>query len=160
MVPIQLSLPDGFTSFVLHFAYAELCEMLKKFPEAHAAFDSLIKSLHSKLDEAESELASEVQRVRDAVPSTGVVNGELAQERDEREKLVTERHNKELAEMKGELGVVWVMLMRFSRRAEGLRAARSVFARARKDKYCPWGVYEAAGSCFVHNSVWTLWAGV
>jgi cleavage stimulation factor subunit 3 len=115
--------------------------------EAHSAFDSLIKALHSQLEVAEATIASEVAATRASVPSTGVVNGELALERDEREKLVLEKHNKELEGMKGELGVVWIMLMRFARRAEGLRPARGIFTRARKDKYCPWSVYEAAGEC-------------
>lgn len=137
---------QGSSRYVLHFGYAELCESLKKLPEAHAAFDALIKGLHTKLEQADSALAAEVESVRASVPSTGAVNGELALERDEREKLVTERHNKDSAEVRGELGVVWVMLMRFARRAEGLRPARSVFARARKDKFCPWSVYEAAGT--------------
>lgn len=131
---------------MLHFAYAELCESQHKFTEAHAAFEALIKALHSQLGSAESAIAAEVETVRASVPSTGVVNGELALERDEREKAVLEKHNKELDGMKGELGVVWIMLMRFARRAEGLRPARGIFTKARKDKYCPWSVYEAAGT--------------
>jgi cleavage stimulation factor subunit 3 len=143
-----------FTRYVLHFAYAELCESLGKLPEAHTAFDSLLKGIHSKLEVAEAGLAAEVEAVRASVPvSTGDVNGELSLERDEREKIVVEQHNKELEGIKGELGVVWVMLMRFTRRAEGLRPARTVFARSRKDKYCPWSVYEAAGK---HAQVSTL----
>ena len=38
--------------------------------------------------------------------------------------------------------------MRFARRAEGLKPARNVFSRARKDKWCAWCVYEAAGTFF------------
>lgn len=133
--------------FLLHFAYAELCESLNRLSEAHSAFDSLLKALHSQFEAAEAAIAREVEATRASVPSTGVVNGELALERDEREKLVIEKHNKELEGMKGELGVVWIMLMRFARRAEGLRPARGIFTKARKDRYCPWSVYEAAGGC-------------
>lgn len=38
------------------------------------------------------------------------------------------------------------MYMRFARRAEGLKPARSVFGKARKDKWISWEVYEAAGT--------------
>lgn len=135
--------------FLLHFAYAELCESLNKLPEAHSAFEALLKALHTQLEAAEKTIAAEVEAARASVPnpSSGAVNGELALERDEREKQVVERHNKELEGMKGELGVVWIMLMRFARRAEGLRPARGIFTKARKDKFCPWSVYEAAGAC-------------
>lgn len=132
---------------MLHFAYAELCESLNKLPEAHSAFESLVKALHIELEKLESSIAGEVEAVRASVPATVEANGELAIERDEREKAVMEKRGKELDDMKGELGVVWIMLMRFARRAEGLRPARGIFTKARKDKWCPWSVYEAAGEC-------------
>lgn len=119
---------------------------MNKLPDAHTAFEALINALHAQLESADSAIAAEVEAVRASVPSTGVMNGELALERDERERAVLEKHNKELDVMKGELGVVWIMLMRFARRAEGLRPARGIFTKARKDKYCPWSVYEAAGT--------------
>lgn len=141
--------------FLLHFAYAELQESQGKLAEVHKAFESLIAELHDQLEVTEASIDAEVEAARASVPSTGVVNGELAMERDERAKQVLDRRNKELEGMKGELGVVWTMLMRFARRAEGLKPARTVFGRARKDKFCPWGVYEAAGaSHFVFCTVY------
>jgi cleavage stimulation factor subunit 3 len=53
--------------------------------------------------------------------------------------------SKELAERRTEYGVVWIMYMRFGRRAEGLQSSRTIFGRARKDRWTPWEVYEAAG---------------
>lgn len=123
---------------------------MNKLPEAHSAFDALLKALHDQLEAAEKTIANEVEAARASVPSTGVMNGELSLERDEREKQVMDRHNKELEGMKGELGVVWIMLMRFARRAEGLRPARGIFTKARKDKFCPWSVYEAAGAFYIN----------
>jgi cleavage stimulation factor subunit 3 len=52
---------------------------------------------------------------------------------------------KELTERRSEYGLVYIMYMRFGRRAEGLKASRTVFARARRDKWIPWEVYEASG---------------
>lgn len=136
-----------FPRFLIHFAYAELCESLSKLPEAHSAFDSLLNALHTELERLETSISAEVEAVRASVPApaSAEANGELAIERDEREKAVMDKRGKELDGMKGELGVVWIMLMRFARRAEGLRPARGIFTKARKDKWCPWSVYESAG---------------
>jgi cleavage stimulation factor subunit 3 len=141
----------------LHFAYAELQESQSKLAEVHKTFESLIGELHDQLEGTEASINAEMEAARASVPSTGVVNGELAMERDDRAKQVLDRRNKELEGMKGELGVVWTMLMRFARRAEGLKPARTIFGKARKDKYCPWGVYEAAGALRFVNSLCHPW---
>lgn len=137
--------PSLFQRFLLHFAFAEIQESQGKLPDVHNAFNGLIGELHSQLENIETSISGEVEAARASVPSTGVVNGELSMERDERAKQVLDRRNKEIDGMKGELGVVWIMYMRFARRAEGLKPARTVFGKARKDKFCHWGVYEAAG---------------
>ena len=58
--------------------------------------------------------------------------------------------SKEPAERRTEYGVVWIMYMRFGRRAEGLQSSRMIFGRARKDRWTPWEVYEAAGKATRH----------
>ena len=52
---------------------------------------------------------------------------------------------KELSRRRTELGIAWIAYMRFARRAEGLKPARNVFGKARKDKWISWEIYEAAG---------------
>ena len=52
-----------------------------------------------------------------------------------------------LTEKRQEFGVVYIMYMRFAMRHEGLDAFRAVFAKARKEKWTPWIVFEAAGEC-------------
>jgi cleavage stimulation factor subunit 3 len=56
---------------------------------------------------------------------------------------------KEMADRQADYGLVWIMYMRFGKRAEGLKAMRSIFAKARKDRLIPWTVYEAAGTLTV-----------
>lgn len=122
-------------------------ESQQKLPEVHAAFDKLVPALHVQLDEVEKSINAEVEAAQSSV-GAGMqqpLNPELMAEREERGRKVMEKRGKELDSMKAELGVVWIMLMRFSRRAEGLKPARGIFTKARKDKWCPWGVYEAAG---------------
>ncbi|KDQ20470.1 hypothetical protein BOTBODRAFT_100538 [Botryobasidium botryosum FD-172 SS1] len=133
------------SSFLLHFAFAELQEGQKNTAEVHTAFDSLLATLHTQLDKLDEALKNEVEAAQKSPPS----NGEPI-DTDAPAKAITEKWEKEIEDHKKELGVVWIMLMRFARRAEGLRPARSVFAKARKDKYCPWEVYEAAALMEYH----------
>lgn len=48
--------------------------------------------------------------------------------------------------------MAWIMYMRFCRRAEGLKSYRAVFAKARKDKWTTWEVYEAAALMEYHSN--------
>lgn len=52
---------------------------------------------------------------------------------------------KEFLKRRTELCIAWITYMRFGLRAEGLKAARNIFGKARKDKWIGWEVYEAAG---------------
>lgn len=55
---------------------------------------------------------------------------------------------KEMRERRQEYGLVYIMYIRFALRAEGVDASRGVFSKARKDKWTPWEVFEAAGKIF------------
>jgi len=47
-----------------------------------------------------------------------------------------------------EYRLAWIMYMRFGMRAEGIKSSRTIFAKARNDRWIPWEVYEAAGLSF------------
>jgi len=49
-----------------------------------------------------------------------------------------------------DLTLVYIQLMRFTRRTEGLRSARAVFKRARDDKRCTYHIYTAAALMEYH----------
>jgi cleavage stimulation factor subunit 3 len=55
----------------------------------------------------------------------------------------------ELAERRAEYGLAYIIYMRFGRRAEGIKASRAIFGKARRDRWSPWQVYEAAGTFFL-----------
>lgn len=59
--------------------------------------------------------------------------------------------SKELSDRRTDYGIAWIIYMRFARRAETLQSARAVFGQARKDRWTPWEVYEAAGR---FSSMW------
>ncbi|KAG8917680.1 mRNA 3'-end-processing protein rna14 [Tulasnella sp. 417] len=142
------------SSPVLSFAYAELMETQKNIKEVNDTYTTLIENMHKNLEDLQIEIEEEVAAARAAVlhgdaneqdPTTPAVI-----EAEDRARKTRERRSKDMEAARNEVGVVWVMLMRFSRRSEGLRPARAVFARARKDKWCPWVVYEAAALMEYH----------
>ncbi|EEB89816.1 hypothetical protein MPER_12049, partial [Moniliophthora perniciosa FA553] len=59
----------------------------------------------------------------------------------------------EIAERRKDFGLVYIMYMRFVRRAEGVNASRPIFGKARKEpNLTPWEVYEAAALMEYHCS--------
>lgn len=129
-------------SFILNFAYTEALENSKNYQEVHNVFGKFIEVLHS-----------EVERISKTVPESSLAaNGNASATPQQQPSGMTTSSTssimtpeKELALRKRELGIGYIAYMRFARRAEGLKAARGVFSKARKDKGVSWEVYEAAG---------------
>lgn len=131
-------------SFLLTFAYAEAMEQKKDYPEVHAAFDKLLSALAKDLEvlEPSSAPANGTQPTNGANDSgtQTAVSSFNSQSSDEKPVKTTE-----LQERRTEYGLVYIMYMRFARRAEGLTALRKVFGKGRRDRWAPWEVYEASG---------------
>lgn len=135
----------------MSFALAEVLETQKNFTAAHAAYDALIATLSKNLDDLDIEIKAEVEAARASVLQSGAEvtaddSTPAVVEAEDRARKVLERRSKDLDAAKSELGIVWIMLMRFARRAEGPKPARLIFAKARRDKWSAWCVYEAAGT--------------
>ena len=147
------------TSFLLHFAYAEMQEARKEYAEVNNAFDKLLDRLRVQLEELETRVNSAgssfssdasgrtaLTNVPNSVtspPTEGVASNNSSfatQSADEKPP-----KSKELQDRRSEYGLVWIMYIRYARRAHDLKTFRAVFAKARKDRWTPWEVYEAAG---------------
>ncbi|KAG2111422.1 hypothetical protein BD769DRAFT_1630282 [Suillus cothurnatus] len=139
------------TSFLLllHFAYCELQESRKEHAEVTATFDKFLDVLRAELDELENRVNSANSSFTSdgsgrTVPTSapaGNGSGPLPMRSLQKSKsFPTEDKN----------GVVWIMYIRFARRALDLKAFRSVFAKARRDRWTPWEVYEAAALMEYH----------
>ena len=155
-----MSLESTVVSFLLNFAYAELQEANKNLEEVHATFDKFFAGLRKDLEVVEARVnaakASQSQTseqpqqppspvgAEDAFvppPASQQTNGgSLLELKD-----VKPAKDQELRDRRTEYGVAWIVYMRFARRAEGVKSARAVFGKARKDRWTPWEVYEAAG---------------
>ncbi|THH29552.1 hypothetical protein EUX98_g4628 [Antrodiella citrinella] len=136
-------------SFVLNFAYAEVLEDAKNLKEVHATFTKFIDILRSDLEELEATVKAEDEPSQDSNNAGGGVRSNnssfTTQSSDE-----SGNPSKELKNRRTEYGIAWIVYMRFARRAEMPRSARDVFSKARKDKWTPWEVYEAAALMEYH----------
>jgi cleavage stimulation factor subunit 3 len=149
-------------SFLLTFALAETEEDRKNYAECHSIFQALIKNLDTEIEELTATVAAEVEVARGPeIPIASAMEfdtgddsdiGRLVREREDRGKLVQERRGKDIDEVKTATGVVWVMYMRFARRAEGLKAARLVFGKARKSPNPTWHIFEASALMEYHSN--------
>ncbi|KZV73632.1 Suf-domain-containing protein [Peniophora sp. CONT] len=145
------------TSFVLNFAYAEALELegAGSFSAVHELYTTFLATLRADLEQREEALAntsgelsgSQDNEMPDASQaSLRMPNGFNAHAADEKNPA-----RKDFAERRREYGVVWIMYMRFARRAEGTKAGRDTFGKARLDKLAPWQVYEAAAQTEYHS---------
>ncbi len=156
-------------SFVLNFAYAEALELQGNFAEVHAVYEKFLGILRKDLEAIEARI--------NAANSSSSTNG--SQQRDSQAMDVTPQpgtqsqhssfntqasddrppKNKELTDKRTDYGIAWIMYIRFARRAEGLRSARNVFGKARRDRLTPWEVHEAEGASIADNEVRMLTLG-
>lgn len=150
------------SSFVLNFAYAEAQEAAKNLEEVHTIYDKFLEFLRKDLEAFESRMETShsalppngsQQQTNNAagetstLPAGFVTAGVQSQNSSFNTQSDDEKspQSKELLEKRTQYGVAWIMCMRFARRAENLRSARAVFGKARRDRWAPWEVYEAAG---------------
>lgn len=136
------------SSYLLNFAFAECLEVKKEFADVHAMYDKFLGILRANLEDLERQAnASNSNGAAPANPTNGVEPSSQntsvgSQGSDDKPPQVTE-----LQKQRTEYGLVWIMYMRFARRAEGGKAARIVFSKARRDRWTPWEVWEADGIC-------------
>jgi cleavage stimulation factor subunit 3 len=93
----------------------------------HTIYETILNHLSADIEKLKVTVAAEVDTARgpeiNATANVGDIDmdGEitrLVEEREERGKLVAERRGREVDELCTSAGVVWIMYMRFARRAE------------------------------------------
>ncbi|KAI1786462.1 hypothetical protein LXA43DRAFT_872742, partial [Ganoderma leucocontextum] len=148
-------------SFVLNFAYAEALELQGNFTGVHATFSKLLETLRKGLEVLESRVNSSNSfngpiRSQQQRQTQGQNNGALDMAASPQGPTGMMNHlqyldekppeNKGLYDKRTDYGIAWIVYIRFARRAEGLRSARNVFIKARRDRWTPWEVHEAEGA--------------
>ncbi|KAJ7665265.1 Suf-domain-containing protein [Mycena polygramma] len=129
-------------SFVLTYAYAELLEKMEQkkvvqrdFTEIHRIYESFFGVLRANL----ARLAAAA-----FPPDTPAddVNAPLTQD--------VKHLQEEFAEGKKQYSNAWINYMRFARRAQGHKACRDAFGKARREEHIAWEVYKAAAMTEYH----------
>ncbi|KIM42654.1 hypothetical protein M413DRAFT_444338 [Hebeloma cylindrosporum] len=140
------------SSFLLTFAYAEALEVKKEFEEVHALYDKFLGTLRANLEQLEGAAANTSMSSNGSSQTTNG-NANDSQNSSFNTQSGEEPQKKtELQKHRTEYGLAWIMYMRFGMRAEGVKPARTIFAKARKDRWTPWEVYEAAALMEYHCS--------
>ncbi|KAF7794503.1 hypothetical protein EIP86_005637 [Pleurotus ostreatoroseus] len=136
------------SSFVLNFAYAEAQEANRNYEEAHNMYESFLGALRKDLQEIEDRVAS--ANSSQSTEMANLLQGSTSSRDSQRSQESKALKSKELSDRRTEYGLAWIVYMRFARRAEHLKSARSVFGKARRDKWTPWEVFEAAALMEYH----------
>ncbi|KAL9712323.1 mRNA 3'-end-processing protein rna14 [Leucoagaricus gongylophorus] len=162
-------------SYLLNFAYAEAQEARKDLAEVHATYERFLDILRIELELQEKNVNQSVTlnangsasptngsttaehggsgdiNMGEAVPAP-VISPNSSQQSQGSSTQDDDHRTKELAERRSEFGLAYVMYMRFGRRAEGVRSSRAIFGKARKDRWTPWEVFDAAALMEYHCS--------
>ncbi|KAH9483272.1 mRNA 3'-end-processing protein RNA14 [Psilocybe cubensis] len=151
------------SSFLLNFAYAEALEIKKDLAGVHATYEKFLGILRTNLDRLEETSKADAaangsqSNGTNAPPPTApaiipeppsnVSSFSSQGSQDDKPPKTTE-----LQKHRTEYGLAWIMYMRFGMRAEGVKGSRTIFGKARRDRWSPWEIYEAAALTEYHCS--------
>ncbi|KAF7326298.1 CFIA complex component [Mycena kentingensis (nom. inval.)] len=133
-------------SFALTFAYAEQLELaqlkkeaeVKDFSDVHAVYDRFFAAVRTKLD----ELAPEEVSADGTVVTTS--SDESMKDGDDPEEGAAAQRREEFNTTAKHYSNAWINYIAFARRAQGHKASRDAFGKARKCKRVGWEVFKAA----------------
>ncbi|KAL0563898.1 mRNA 3'-end-processing protein rna14 [Marasmius crinis-equi] len=142
-------------SFVLNFEIAEILERKKEYKEVHETYQTFLDTLRAELTTLEETgKAKFVAEAAAAENTQGDENGPLTQSTQPSpgQESGAKSLSDELIERRKEHSLVYIMYMRFARRAEGTTAFRTAFSEARKDPFTSWQIFDAAALSEYHSN--------
>ena len=149
---------DGLTanpkSWLLSFAYAESEEMAGRTENVKTTYDALIASNDEQISQVEAEAQKELDAAKAVEAPKIDTNASDSSSDDEEDeapavnlantKKIEDDRDKRVKELAEEGTVAYVMYMRATRRIEGIKAARQIFARCIKSPHHTWHIYVAS----------------
>jgi len=154
------------SSLLLHFSYAEFEEMRKRVSEARAVFEALVTSCATerenlqkllekeqkaeKVKEKDKEKEKEKEKDKDKEKDRGA-----SPEKDEGAERIA-RIEEDLKRKMEQESLIYIMFMRFSKRAEDEPSLRALFRRARESPACTHHIFVASGLFFTSSSFFPL----
>ncbi|BGP13243.1 mRNA 3'-end-processing protein rna14 [Rhodosporidiobolus nylandii] len=147
-------------SLLLAYTLADLEEGRQDLATCYQIYDSLITHLYERVTQLESAVEAEItEAVAEHEAEQAEVKPEgtdkedslearekKASELEELKKEIRERRQVEIDSTKRAAANVWITEMRFARRSDGVKQARSVFLKARKSPHLAWQVVEASAT--------------
>jgi cleavage stimulation factor subunit 3 len=143
-------------SFLLHYQFAENEEDNHRISEVRSTLESLINNVSQEYekmnkmaefmklqidteDETDTKLLSEVpEDEREAIV-------DRKRKRKMQKEMIDREHDIRVDNISNEATNAWIALMQAIRRAEGIKSARQIFAKARKAKPLSHHVFAASG---------------
>jgi len=132
-------------SFLLHYQYAEHEEENAHALEVRTTLESLINNIgqeYEKMNKMAEFMKMQIDLEAEAdtnMPSEGQENEQQVKlirqkDRQARKELIDQQHQARIDNIGNDATNAWIALMHSTRRMEGIKAARQIFAKARKSK--------------------------
>ncbi|KAI8055765.1 hypothetical protein BDF22DRAFT_617985 [Syncephalis plumigaleata] len=125
-------------SFLVNFALAEIYEEKKQTAEARALYEKFIEHLSNDITKMHESMTTEIAEFEASHQSNGGGSSKRAKE------AIRDRWQKRIDEAKRGYTLAAIMMMRFVRRAEGIKVARQVFSRTRKSPHITYHLFVAS----------------
>ncbi|KAJ3774932.1 Suf-domain-containing protein [Lentinula raphanica] len=146
---LKTGLEANSSSFLLNFAYAEALEIKKEYAQVHTTYSDFLQAQKDSLEKLQEQLNQDKDKTKG-----DDIDDEIATDIDglnSNDSLLSAVNN-DLEDRKKEYALTYIMYMRFARRSEGVKASRTLFGKARRDKYASWEVYEAGALMEYHTT--------
>ncbi|EPY50921.1 mRNA cleavage and polyadenylation specificity factor complex subunit Rna14 [Schizosaccharomyces cryophilus OY26] len=124
------------SSFVLHVRYAEHEEANGRTSDIRVSYEALVTALAREITAVEKHVVSDTSQSNQEAKPTAILSR-------------SEKHKKKLVK---QYSLAWCCLMNAIRRTEGIKAARSVFTKARKAPHQSHEIYIASALMEHHCS--------
>ncbi|KIK50299.1 hypothetical protein GYMLUDRAFT_78535 [Collybiopsis luxurians FD-317 M1] len=144
---LKTTLEANPSSFLLTLAYAEALEVKKDYSHVHAAYNDFLEVQKKSVEELSRRIEEEN---KSKTPDNAYNDESILEAEPPADTLLAALHN-DITERKKEYALTYIMYMRFAR-AEGVKASRSLFGKARRDKFASWEVYEAGALMECHTT--------
>lgn len=143
-------------SFLLHYQFVENEEANHRITEVRDTLESLINNITLEYDKMNKmadfmklHLDQEDETDNTLLTEAPDADKEAIVERQRRRKVqreaIDKEHEMRVEKIGEEITNVWIALMQAIRRAEGIKAARQIFAKARKAKPISHHIFVASG---------------
>ncbi|KAJ3999710.1 hypothetical protein F5050DRAFT_880660 [Lentinula boryana] len=147
---LKSGLEANSSSFLLNFAYSEALEIKKDYVQVHTTYTDFLQVQKGPLEQLQERIEQEKEKGKHQADEID----EISTDPDllnSSESLLSVL-NSDFEDRKKEYALTYIMYMRFARRAEGVKASRTLFGKARRDKYASWEVYEAGALMEYHTT--------